>query len=136
MKVTEPSRKRLDNRQCSVKNLLDTRATYLHEYHESIETDTQRDSWIERHFRGRRASCRIAQPRFFLTLEGSKSTRTSLYFSPRLPVASLNFSLRPHRFFLCFALGQPAKSNEGVRKKRKKRKKKEKKRYCLHVLYM
>ena len=25
------------------------------------------------------------------------------------------FIIRPHRFFLCFAPGQPAKSNEGVR---------------------
>ena len=37
--------------------------------------------------------------------------------------------LRPHRFFffLCFASGQPAKSNEGVREKEKRKKKNKKK---------
>ena len=37
------------------------------------------------------------------------------------------YSLGHTVFFLCFASGQPAKSNEGVRGKKKKKKKKKKK---------
>ena len=44
-------------------------------------------------FSGRRASWHIARQCFFLASEGSRSTRTSLCFSPYLPVASVYFSL-------------------------------------------
>ena len=53
-------------------------------------TTTTRKLW---HFTGERASCHSARPCFFLTLEGSKSTHTSLCFPPYLPDTSLNFSL-------------------------------------------